>query len=98
MKALVYKSTGSWYTLKDEKGKWRQARIKGIFKIDEITSTNPVSVGDWVEIEIENSGESSSTITKIYDRRNYINRQSPRAKHQHHINAAKDDQSILLAT
>jgi len=98
MKALVYKSTGSWYTVKDEPGKWHNARMKGIFKIDEITSTNPVAVGDEVEIEAENEIESTAMITKIADRRNYINRQSPRFKHQHHIIAANLDQSMLVAT
>ena len=98
MKATVYKSTGSWYTVKDESGKWHNARMKGIFKIDEITSTNPVAVGDEVEIEVENEGESTATITEIPDRRNYINRQSPRFKHQHHIVASNLDQSMLVAT
>ncbi len=98
MKALVYKSTGSWYIVKDESGNFRNARIKGIFKIDDITSTNPVAVGDMVEIEAENEIENSVVITKIYDRRNYINRQSPRVKHQRHIIAANIDQSLLLAT
>jgi ribosome biogenesis GTPase len=98
MRALVYKSTGSWYTVKDETGKFWNARMKGVFKIDEITSTNPVSVGDDVDIEMENEVESTVVITKIYDRKNYINRQSPRFKHQHHIVAANIDQSILVAT
>ncbi len=98
MKGLVYKSTGSWYTVKDEAGKFRNARIKGVFKIDEITSTNPVSVGDEVEIATEDEIENTVVITKIYDRKNYINRQSPRVKHQHHIVAANIDQSILVAT
>jgi len=98
MKALVYKSTGSWYTVKDESGKMYNARIKGIFKIDDITSTNPVSVGDIVEMDMENEGENTSIITGIADRRNYINRQSPRGKHQHHIIAANLDQSMLVAT
>ncbi|HLG40044.1 MAG TPA: ribosome small subunit-dependent GTPase A, partial [Chitinophagaceae bacterium] len=89
---------GSWYTVKDESGKWHNARMKGIFKIDEITSTNPVAVGDKVEIETENENESTAIITGIADRRNYINRQSPRAKHQHHIIAANLDQSMLVAT
>ncbi|HEY1870081.1 MAG TPA: ribosome small subunit-dependent GTPase A, partial [Chitinophagaceae bacterium] len=62
------------------------------------TSTNPVSVGDKVEIETENETEHSVLITKIHDRKNYINRQSPRFKHQHHIIAANIDQSLLLAT
>jgi ribosome biogenesis GTPase len=98
MKAVVYKSTGSWYTVKDDSGKWHNARMKGVWKIDEITSTNPVAVGDIVEIEIENEHESTAMITKIADRRNYINRQSPRFKHQHHIVASNLDQSMLVAT
>lgn len=98
MKALVYKSTGSWYTVRDREGKWYQARIKGVFKIDDITSTNPVAVGDEVEIEPENPNESTAVITAIGDRRNYINRQSPRSRHQHHIIAANIDQSLLVAT
>ncbi len=98
MKALVYKSTGSWYTVKDETGKTHNARIKGIFKIDDITSTNPVSVGDEVAIDIESDIENTAVITAITPRRNYINRQSPRHKHQHHIIAANLDQSLLVAT
>ncbi|MGC4037354.1 MAG: ribosome small subunit-dependent GTPase A [Chitinophagaceae bacterium] len=98
MKALVYKSTGSWYTVKDETGKAYNARLKGIFKIDDITSTNPLAVGDSVDIEMENENEGSVLITKIHDRKNYINRQSPRARHQHHIIAANIDQSFMVAT
>ena len=98
MKALVYKSTGSWYTVKDESGKTYNARIKGIFKMDDITSTNPVSVGDIVEMDMENEVENTAIITGIDKRRNYINRQSPRGKHQHHIIAANLDQSMLVAT
>src|SRR4029450_9786207 len=98
MKGVVYKSTGSWYTVKDEAGRIWSARMKGVFKIDDITSTNPVSVGDKVEIEVENEIEHTALIAKIYDRRNYINRQSPRVKHHHHIVAANIDLSILLAT
>ena len=98
MKGNVYKSTGSWYTVKDETGRFWNARMKGVFKIDEITSTNPVSVGDKVEIEKENETENTALIIKIYDRINYINRQSPRAKYQQHIIAANIDLSLLLAT
>ena len=98
MKALVYKSTGSWYQVKTENGIAYNARIKGIFKIDDITSTNPIAVGDNVEIEMENEGESTVMITRIYDRKNYINRQSPAHKKHHHIVAANLDQSLLFAT
>ena len=98
MKAKVYKSTGSWYTVKDEEGRMFNARMKGVFKIDDITSTNPVAVGDEVEIERSIEGEQAAMITGILPRRNYINRQSPRFKHQHHIIAANLDQSMLVAT
>ena len=98
MKATVYKSTGSWYTVKDEAGQWHNARMKGVFKIDSITSTNPIAVGDEVEIEVEDKAENTAIIDEIHPRRNYINRQSPRAKHQHHIVASNLDQSVLVAT
>ena len=98
MKARVYKSTGSWYTVKDDEGKFHQARIKGVLKLEDITSTNPVVVGDFVEVESENEGISSMVIRDILPRNNYINRQSPRHKHQHHIVASNLDQSMLLAT
>jgi ribosome biogenesis GTPase len=98
MKGVVYKSTGSWYNVKTESGRMLNARIKGIFKIDDITSTNPLAVGDEVEIEEESEVENTAIITQIHPRRNYINRQSPSHKMQHHIVAANIDQSILFAT
>ena len=75
MTGTVYKSTGSWYSVKEEGGKFYNARMKGVFKLDEITSTNPIAVGDIVDFETENEGEASVIITKIHGRRNYINRQ-----------------------
>ncbi|MEO7315516.1 MAG: ribosome small subunit-dependent GTPase A [Ginsengibacter sp.] len=98
MKALVYKSTGSWYVIKNEAGESFNARIKGKFKIDGITSTNPIAVGDWVDADKEDIAEGSVIIHNIYPRTNYITRQSPHNKHLHHIVASNLDQSILLAT
>ena len=98
MKALVYKSTGSWYTVKNQAGRIYNARMKGIFKIDGITSTNPVAVGDELDIELESEIENTAIINEILPRRNYVNRQSPRHKYQHHIIAANLDQSVLFAT
>ena len=69
MRALVYKSTGSWYSVKNQAGDFLNARMKGIFKIDEITSTNPVAVGDEVEIELENEIENTAVIVDILPRR-----------------------------
>ncbi|HEX2533170.1 MAG TPA: ribosome small subunit-dependent GTPase A [Chitinophagaceae bacterium] len=98
MEGIVYKSTGSWYVVRDDAGRVWNARMKGVFKLDAITSTNPIAVGDRVDLEPENEGESSATITRIHDRHNHINRQSPRAKHHQHIVAANLDQSLLVAT
>lgn len=98
MRATVYKSTGSWYIVKDAEGNTFNARILGKFKIDGLTSTNPLAVGDEVEIEMENELEKGVTITTIHHRKNYITRTSPANKHQHHIIASNLDQSLLFAT
>jgi ribosome biogenesis GTPase len=98
MKALIYKSTGSWYVTKTEEGKIFNARIKGVLKISGLTSTNPIAVGDQVEMELENELESTATITTIFDRKNYIARISPHNRNQHHIVASNLDQSFLFAT
>jgi ribosome biogenesis GTPase len=98
MQARIYKSTGSWYIAKTDSGEIFNARMKGIFKIDDITSTNPVAVGDIVNIEMEDATEHSAIITEIQERNNYIARISPRNKKQHHIIASNIDQCLLLAT
>jgi ribosome biogenesis GTPase len=97
MQALVYKSTGSWYQVRNEKGEAYRARIRGKLKIDGITSTNPVAVGDYVKLEAEPDDENM-IITEILPRRNYINRVSPHNRNQHHIIASNLDQSLLFAT
>ena len=97
MQATVYRSTGSWYILKNSEGEMLNARLKGKLKIEGITSTNPIAAGDIVEID-EDAVESSLVISKIYDRKNYINRVSPHNKNLHHIVAANLDQSLLFAT
>jgi ribosome biogenesis GTPase / thiamine phosphate phosphatase len=98
MRAKVYKSTGSWYIVKTPDGTVFNARIIGVMKMDAITTTNPIAVGDDVEIETENEAEQSVMITKIYDRNNYVIRTSPHNKYQNHIVAANLDQSVLFAT
>ena len=98
MMATVYKSTGSWYIVQDAEGNVFNARIKGKFKIDNITSTNPIAVGDVVLADMENELESTLTITDIAPRKNYITRSSPHNRNQHHIIASNLDQSLLFAT
>lgn len=94
----IYKSTGSWYQVKRPDGSFVQARIKGKFKIEDITSTNPLAVGDYVDIEASEDGEQTYTITGIHERSNYVNRRSPANKRLRHIIASNLDQSVLVAT
>lgn len=98
MTGKVYKSTGSWYVVRTAEGGIWNARLKGLFKLDGITSTNPLAVGDNVEIEAENETEGTAIITEIYDRYNYINRNTPSHRNQHHIVAANVDKSLLIVT
>lgn len=98
MQGVVYKSTGSWYKVRASNNILYNARIKGILKIDGITSTNPIAVGDVVDMELENELENTTTITAIHPRKNYVARISPHNKHQHHIIASNLDQSIMFAT
>ncbi|HWK06530.1 MAG TPA: ribosome small subunit-dependent GTPase A [Puia sp.] len=98
MTGKVYKSTGSWYVVKTPEGVIWNGRLKGVLKLDGITSTNPIAVGDEVEMEPENESDKTAIIAEIHDRRNYINRQSPSHRMQHHIVAANIDQSLLLVT
>ncbi len=99
MNAIIYKSTGSWYICKTEDGRFWNARTKGKFKIDkEITSTNPIAVGDEVKVVLEDELENSLMIVGIDKRKNYLVRTSPHNKHQKHIVASNLDQSIIVAT
>lgn len=99
MRARIYKSTGTWYIAKDEQGGFHHCRMKGKFKIDkDITSTNPIAVGDWVTLEIEAGDEPAVMITSIEQRKNYVIRISPHNKHQKHIVASNLDQSLIIAT
>ena len=96
MRGLVVKNTGSWYTVKTDEGQLIDSKIKGNFRLKGIRSTNPVAVGDWVEI-ITNQ-EGTAFITEIEDRRNYIIRKSSNLSKQSHIIAANVDQAVLVVT
>ena len=99
MKGTVYKSTGSWYTVKAENGAFYECRIKGKFRIGGIKSTNPVSVGDHVYFEVETKGdETVGIINRIDERENYIIRKSVKLSKQTHIIAANVDIAFLLIT
>lgn len=96
MKGLVIKNTGSWYTVKTDDGTIVDSKIKGNFRLKGIRSTNPVAVGDRVEIALNQEG--TAFITAIEDRRNYIVRKSQNLSKQSHIIAANVDQAFLIVT
>ncbi|MGJ8714816.1 MAG: ribosome small subunit-dependent GTPase A [Maribacter stanieri] len=99
MVGIVYKSTGSWYTVKSDDGDFYECRIKGKFRIKGIKSTNPVAVGDYVRFEVETTGDDTfGIINEIEDRKNYIIRKSVNLSKQTHIIAANLDQVFLLVT
>lgn len=99
LNGLVYKSTGSWYLVQDEQFRFWNARIKGKMKIDDdISSTNPIAVGDKVSFEIEDDVANTAIIKEVFDRHNYIIRVSPHNKNQKHIVAANLDLALIIAT
>ncbi|KAA1244839.1 ribosome small subunit-dependent GTPase A [Aquimarina sp. RZ0] len=99
MTGTVYKSTGSWYTVKTDNGKIYECRIKGKFRIKGIKSTNPVSVGDRVDFKLEaKNDQETGVIENIRERRNYIIRKSVNLSKQTHIIAANIDVGFLLIT
>ncbi len=99
MTGIVYKSTGSWYTVMTELGASYQCRIKGKFRLQGIKSTNPIAVGDYVNFELETTNDVvTGVIDHIHDRKNYIVRKSVNLSKQTHIIAANIDQVFLLVT
>lgn len=99
MTGLVYKSTGSWYTVRTEEGTFYECRIKGKFRIKGIKSTNPVAVGDIVDFDLdETSDTTTGLIHNIQERKNYIIRKSVNLSKQVHIIASNIDKVFLLVT
>ena len=95
MKGHIYKSTGSWYTVKIDAGKFIECRLSGRLRVDEIKSTNPVCVGDYVLIE---KRVDSYVIKKLLERKNFIIRKSVKLSKQYHIIASNIDICFLLVT
>ena len=96
MHGLVVKNTGSWYTVLTDDGQLVDSKIKGNFRLKGIRSTNPVAVGDRVQLVLNTEG--TAFITEIEDRRNYIIRKSINLSKQSHIIAANVDQALLVVT
>jgi ribosome small subunit-dependent GTPase A len=96
MRGLVIKNTGSWYQVKTDDGQVIDSKVKGNFRLRDIKSTNPVAVGDYVHLTVNQ--EDTAFIKEIEDRKNYIIRRSSNLSKQSHILAANLDQCMLVVT
>lgn len=96
MRGLVIRNTGSWYVVRTDDGQLVDSKIKGNFRLKGIRSTNPVAVGDFVQITV--NAEGTAFITEIEDRKNYIIRKASNLSKQSHIIAANVDQAFLVVT
>lgn len=96
MKGRIIQTTGSWYQVLLADDTIITARLKGKFKLEDIDTTNPIAVGDFVILE--KTEHQEFIISEILDRNNYIIRQSPRNKHQRHIIASNIDLALLIIT
>lgn len=96
MKGIVIKSTGFWYTVLTDTGDVVESKVKGNFRLKGIRSTNPVAVGDHVEVTVNREGQA--LITAIADRKNYIIRKASNLSKQSSILAANVDQAFLVVT
>ena len=97
MKGRVIKSTGSWYKVQNQDLEVFDCRVRGKFRTKGIKTTNPLSVGDWVEFDFD-SEHNAGIIHKLYERENYVIRKSVNLSKQAHIIAANLDQSLLIVT
>lgn len=96
MNGLVIKNTGSWYIVRTGDGRDVECKVKGNFRLKGIRSTNPVAVGD--RVQIAENREGTAFITEIEDRKNYIIRRASNLSKQSHILAANLDQCMLIVT
>jgi ribosome biogenesis GTPase / thiamine phosphate phosphatase len=95
MKGTVLKSTGSWYEVSVETGEVINCRMKGKIRLEGIKETNPVAVGDYVEVEKEGA---NGVIHTILPRKNHLLRQAVKKSSHSHILAANIDQAMLVVT
>jgi len=92
---IVIKSTGSWYSVLFDEEKVLECNIRGKFRLKGIRLTNPVSVGDVVDVDISKNG---NVINNIHKRRNYIIRKSVNLSKEAHIIASNVDLAMLIVT
>ena len=97
MSGVVTKISGSWTTVRTDDGRLFLCKVKGSFRIRGIRTTNPVAVGDRVDIAVSPDGETA-LITAVHERRNYIIRKASNLSKQSHILACNLDRVLLVVT
>jgi len=97
LKALVLKSTGSNYLVLSPEGNKYNCKVKGTFRLKGIETTNPIAVGDYVEVEIS-KGNDFGMIANVYERKNYIIRKSVNLSRPSQIIATNMDLALVVAT
>ena len=96
MNGRVIKNTGSWYVVRTDDCKDYNCKVKGNFRIKGIRTTNPVAVGDIVDITVNADG--TAFIIKIAPRINYIIRRASNLSKESHIIAANLDRALLVVS
>lgn len=96
MKGLVIKNTGSWVTVRLDDGNTVNCKMRGIFRLKGMRCTNPVAVGDLVQVE--DKGGDAPVVGAIEPRKNYIIRRASNLSKEFQIIAANLDQAVLVAT
>ena len=97
MQGRVLKSTGSWYTILGDDGLAYKCTVRGKLRLKSSRTTNPITVGDKVEFDIESDGQTGN-VRNVLPRKNYIIRKSSNLSRESHIIAANIDQAILVVT
>ncbi len=97
MNGIVLKTTGSWYTVLGENNSYYSCKLRGKIRLKEGKTTNPVTVGDRVNIDVEPDNRTGN-ITEVFERKNYIIRRSSNLSREAHVIAANVDRAILVAT
>ena len=98
MQGTVVKSTGSWYNVVDDNGKIWKARARGKLRLQEADTSNPVAVGDRVQLEPDTNYPDTCSITGIADRHNWIIRKSNKLSSRRQIIAANIDLAVMVAS
>lgn len=98
MQAVITKSTGSWYTAIDSTGKIFQARTQGKLRLIQSDTSNPIAVGDYVDLMLDENYENTASIINVQPRKNWIIRKANKLSSKRQIIATNIDAAVLVAS